>query len=231
MGRPAPADDARAAEWLQRGIRGFAESVLSLVPAGFPAYVRVFHPAFRAGERVRWAEIAAATGKRAHPGMQLPSLTGSNHVEAPVPGLYDRAPEVGSLPDAIAPEVVALLGRHTAAPGRCWFAQWVGWAALDDGIRTAPTFALPNREYFLLHGPLEAVLDRDPAARHYRQQPALWWPDDRAWCLATEIDLNTSYVGCDAACADALVASPPLEAAVVDPATGVAFDGDVLNGR
>jgi hypothetical protein len=221
----------RAAAWLQRGIRGFAESVLSLVPTGFPAHVRVFHPAFRAGEPVRWAEIAAATGKRAHPGMQLPSLTGNDQTEQAVPGLYDRAPEVGSLPEAIAAEVVALLGRHTATPERCWFAQWVGWAALADDVRAAPTFELPNREYFLLRGPLDAVLDRDPAARHYHQQPALWWPDDRAWCLATEIDMNASYVGCSAACADALVASPRLEAAAIDPATGVAFDSDLVNGR
>ena len=37
--------DASAASWVVAGLRGFAESVLSLVPAGFPAYGRIFHPA------------------------------------------------------------------------------------------------------------------------------------------------------------------------------------------
>lgn len=229
MGRLAVADGIRSAEWLQRGVRGFAESVLSLVPAGFPAYVRVFHPAFLAGAPVGWAEIAAATGKRAHPGMQLPALTGDDQTEHALPGLFDRAPEVGSLPAAIAPEIVALIGRHTATPERCWFAPWVGWAALEDDVRRAPTFALPNREYHLLHGPLEAVLDVELPACRYRQLPSLWWPDDRAWCLATEIDLNTTYVGCSRGCAEALVASSRLEAATIAPATGVTFDSDTLN--
>lgn len=37
-----PAPDTSAAEWVVAGLRGFAESVLSLVPIGFPVYLRVF---------------------------------------------------------------------------------------------------------------------------------------------------------------------------------------------
>jgi hypothetical protein len=47
------------------GLRGFAESVLSVVPAGFEAYARIFHPAYR-GEPpvpVLWREIASASGR------------------------------------------------------------------------------------------------------------------------------------------------------------------------
>ncbi len=61
-----PAADAEAAAWVVAGLRRFAESVLSVVPAGFPAYVRVFHPAYCMVERqmtpMRWSDIAAATG-------------------------------------------------------------------------------------------------------------------------------------------------------------------------
>ena len=39
--------DARAAEWVVAGLRGFAESVLSLLPGCFSGYLRVFHPADR----------------------------------------------------------------------------------------------------------------------------------------------------------------------------------------
>src|SRR5439155_21308790 len=79
--RLMPAADTSPAEWVVTGLRGLAESVLSLVPGPFPAYLRVFHPAYRcaSGEckRVRWAEIASANEKPAHPGMQLDVLTGS----------------------------------------------------------------------------------------------------------------------------------------------------------
>ena len=39
------APDAAPAAWVVDGLRGFGESVLSLVPEGFDAYARIFHPA------------------------------------------------------------------------------------------------------------------------------------------------------------------------------------------
>ena len=46
MKRLMAAADARAADWIVEALRTFAESVTSLVPGGFEAYVRVFHPAY-----------------------------------------------------------------------------------------------------------------------------------------------------------------------------------------
>ena len=40
-----PADNAAAAAWVTNGLLGFAESVVSIVAAGFPAYARIYHPA------------------------------------------------------------------------------------------------------------------------------------------------------------------------------------------
>ena len=103
----APAAATGAADWIVAALRDFAKSVLSLVPGGFSAYVRVFHPAYRGAwpeqTPVRWAEIAAASEKRCHPGMQLPALTGS--VEAlhrSQPGVFDQPPRAGSLPPELA---------------------------------------------------------------------------------------------------------------------------------
>jgi hypothetical protein len=68
----------------------FAESVLSIVPRGFPAYVRIFHPARLDRRRVCWAEIAHANGKHAHAGMQLCALTDSKpYGGAKQPGVDD----------------------------------------------------------------------------------------------------------------------------------------------
>jgi hypothetical protein len=43
--------------------------------------------------------------------------------------------------------------------------------------------------------------------------PNLWWPEDRSWCVATEIDLPWSYVGGRAQVASAVLGEPRLEPA------------------
>src|SRR5690349_23203664 len=40
----------------------------------------------------------------------------------------------------------------------------------------------------------------------------LWWPDDRAWCVVTDIDLTSTYVGGSAGCIGELLAHTGLEA-------------------
>jgi len=35
-----------------------------------------------------------------------------------------------------------------------------------------------------------------------------WWSEDHAWCVATDIDLMTTYLGASAACVDAVLADP-----------------------
>jgi hypothetical protein len=226
--------DASAADWIVTGLRGFAESVVSLVPDGFAAYVRVFHPAYRgAGAESRpvsWAEIAAANGTHVHAGMQLGALTNNaysyNH---PQPGVFDRPPEVGSLPPELATPLAGVLARHTTTPERCWFAVWNGFGPDTRAeVRAAPTFQVPAREYHLLQGTTDAITESVMDGLR-EQSPNIWWPDDRLWCVATEIDLNTTYIGCADACHDDILALPGIEALEVDPATGVSWRSDLLN--
>ena len=54
-----------------------------------------------------------------------------------------------------------------------------------------------DRNYLLFEGPIDAAGELggwvDPG-RHTRsraQLPNLWWPDDHAWCVASEIDLSS----------------------------------------
>jgi hypothetical protein len=57
----------------------------------------------------------------------------------------------------------------------------------------------------LLEGSLDAIGEigesRDWQGRHYfdAHSPNLWWPGDRAWCVATDIDLDSTYVAGGAA--------------------------------
>ena len=108
--------DTQAAEWLVGDIRSFAESVLSVVPSAFAAYVRVFHPAYRRtdGERqpVRWAEIAAATGTQPHAGMQLNAISLVKNSNRALPGVYDHPPQLGALPEEVARPLANLLGAE-----------------------------------------------------------------------------------------------------------------------
>ena len=105
-----------------------------------------------------------------------------------VPGILNRARQHASrLRDAAS----RLLDRRTTTPDRCWFAVWTGFGALSLSVGDAPTFELPNRQYFLFAGPIRAAqtsLEDTP----FRQSPNLWWPEDHAWCVATEIDFMSS---------------------------------------
>jgi hypothetical protein len=229
----SPAMDTSAADWVVAGLGDFGKSVVSLVPSGFSAYVRVFHPATRGPwpepEPVRWTEIAAANGTQAHAEMQLPALTGSfEFANNPQPGVFDQPPLDGSLPSDLAAQLSAALAAHTTTPDRCWFAVWHGFGDTRADVRAAPTFQVPAREYHLLQGPAVGITESVTDTPR-EQSPNIWWPDDHAWCVATEIDLNTTYVGCDDACRDAILALPGVEALVIDPAAGISWRSDPLN--
>ncbi len=226
------APDATAASWVVAGLRGFAESVLSVVPEGFEAYGRIFHPAWRwePKTRVTWRDVARANGRVAHRAMQWPSITGSRRFVhgATQPGIWDHEPEEGSLPQELAPVLASSLARHTGRPERCWFAVWEGYGCLVLSDDDTPTFEIPYRRLLLLTGPITAVWTSLCTPPSW-QSPSLWWPDDRAWCVETEVDFMSTYVGGTRECVEELVAHDELEAVIIDPADGVTWASDQLN--
>ena len=75
------------------------------------------------------------------------------------------------------------------------------------GLRAIPRFDLPDRTYYLMEGPVGAVAGlRDPASGQWRN-PDLFWPDDRRWFVATDVDFWSLYVGGDNDLVADLVAS------------------------
>jgi hypothetical protein len=236
-------DDLRPAQWLVENIRSFAENVGSLVPDFFGAYARVFHPAYRSdgGEqhRVRWAEIARANRRIAHPQMQFHRLIGYSTRYSPgyryhdsQPGIFDEAPAEGELPPEDAAAMARVLAGHTATESHCWFAVWDGWADLDERFRGQPTFQLPGRTYYLAYGRIAAATQSAATpgpGRHRHRSCNLWWPDDHAWCVATEIDLDSTYIGASEACIEELLASFELESARLSLTAGITAFSDTLN--
>jgi hypothetical protein len=75
----------------------------------------------------------------------------------------------------------------------------------------AARIGTPNRGQFLLRGPLVGVLSSVAASGHRRSTSGLWWPADRAWLVATEIDHEWTFVADQPSLIDQLHADPWLE--------------------
>lgn len=223
--------DVTTGVWLSSGRRrGTPGTVGALVPAIFEAYARVLHPAVRyVGDddvEVSWAEVAAHNGTVAHPLVQWVPLTGSWEYQASdsQPPVWDDAPSTGHLPVAVAARLAAVLGRHTAAPGDCRFGRWAGFGFDAATVERLPQLLLRGgQDMVVVRGAVEDAV-RNLAPEPNEQSANLWWPDDRAWCVVTDIDLMSTYVGGSAACIAELLTTPGLEAAPASPEDPVGED-------
>ncbi|WP_060655305.1 hypothetical protein, partial [Rhodococcus pyridinivorans] len=229
-------EDVSVGDWVSAALPRFDGTVGSLVPPIYPVYTRVLHPATRlvsvSGEQVpvRWAEVAAATGAVIYPTVEWFSLRyagvscGVGDGEGTV---WDEEPEVGDMPEGQLAAVATVLAEHTATAGDCWFGFWSGrGAARSMGLpRFGPRLTIPHREDFLLvHGAV-----RDAVRTLDSWGPNLWWPRDRAWFVASDIDLMSTYIGSSVECARALHACPELEAIGTTATTSVTWDSDQVD--
>ena len=244
--------DTAPANWISDRLLpwngGVGTPVCAIVPTGYEAYLRVFHHAEEhvgsESIRRRWSEVAQRSGHQMHPAVQFSRFA------------WPEPPQVGSLDEQEATTLVALLRAHTATPHNCWLAIWHGFSQLTGSIRArahmrglrawlqrhrvagsylfeppsdlaaAPTVSLPAREYFLYRG----VIDVVPRFEHmpgHLQTPNMWWPEDRAWFVATEIDFDSTLVACTRACVRALLGSD-LEVMEVSAGTRLDLDGDTV---
>jgi hypothetical protein len=101
-----------------------------------------------------------------------------------------------------------------------------------EQIIEGPRVNLPNRRYFLLRGPLDAATELGwmlDNCQFVPQSPNLFWPDDRSWCVATEIDLDSSYLGGSETLVERLLADQDLEALRVMPGDPIDSGSDEIN--
>ena len=169
------------------------------------------------------------------------------------PGTRDVEPGVGSLEENCFHTLTGVLSNYTSTVENCWFCLWDGFGNLKPGssVRLAsistfgresktssnpgeqpdyvesPRVETSHRKYILFSGELGAA----SAFLEFPmgQSPNIWWPDDRGWCVATEIDLQSTYVGGSAACIEAVLNRPALEAFPVNPDDRVDFGSDTIN--
>jgi hypothetical protein len=128
-----------------------------------------------------------------------------------------------------------VLSGSTTTPRRCWFCLWDGYGwenirlltplgeppvrlpdPIPENVRHGRRVRLPNRDYLLYSGTLEAVM-ATVALAGQEQTPNLWWPADRSWCVATEIDLAWTYVGGPSDMIERLVLEDRIEALPAEP--------------
>jgi hypothetical protein len=260
----APSDEVEAADWIRERLHPFAQDVGSVVPPGFGAYARIFHPASqrtadanRRPVEVRWSDVAAWNGKAVHPEMQFHAIGGPWHDRAQGQGPTIHEPRVGVLSDRQTAALVGLLSQHTATPDACWLCLWEGYGYFNPGAiawltasppgrrpkppgfgfgrlrlarpRTArPVFperkrvTLPRRDYLLFTGSVAE-------AQGWEDGPNLWWPDDRAWCVASEIDFPYTYVGGTSELIEKILHHPALEALPAKVADGITATSDTIN--
>ncbi len=227
------------ADWIAERLTSFGEHVLtSVVPGGFEAYARVLHPAEAPhsgpGRLVRWREVANWSGIPLGPDSQFHSIAlppTRPTADAPWSG---QGPRTGSLFPADAEALAAILQGWATTPDHCWFCLWAGYGwsharlatstddpgslmpdPIPESAREGLQVHLPARDYLLYTGPVEAVTATVPLANS-EQVANLWWPSDRAWCVASEIDLAWTYVGGPVAMIDRLLTDLGIEAVAAD---------------
>jgi hypothetical protein len=220
-GTLTPSADVGPARWIAAGV---PHRIAAPVPAGFEAYARILHPALRWDDDVEvevpWAEVAAATHTPLHPGVTWETVAGRWHPHGH-PGVWDEEPIEGQPSPRQAARLVTLLAAHTTDQDHCRYAVWDGYGALTlprDGVPRfdlpgldLPGLDLPRRSMLLLTGPLAAAgtsLESAP----FDRRANLWWPDDRAWFVGTDVEATSTYVGGSRACVDALLGDDVLEA-------------------
>jgi hypothetical protein len=233
-GRVELMKDTSAARWVEQRLWKWGKQgvpVGSVVPEGFQAYARILHPARKRsldggqGERVRWSTVAAWTGRVAHPQMQFERIANLADHEFP---LWGSPPMEGVLSREECERLAGLLRSFTSTPTGCCFAIWDGYGFLDpkrySGI---PRVRAENRDYLLYRGPIDAVTDL--AWGPSQQSPNLWWPDDQAWCVATDIDLADTYIGGSEECISRILGDAEIEAFRTTLDARVDIGGDTIN--
>ena len=228
-------EDVSRAQWIEDSLSEFGK-VRSMLPEGFAAYTRVFHPAYldSAGEQpMRWSTVASWTGRTVHPLMQFERIAdlserpGDIYKNPP----WGSLPRHGSIPEAECRTLVDALREFTSTPDLCYFCLWEGYGNIDTSLYKAGSrVSAPGRDHLLFSGPMDSVMSfLASEVPFWGGSPSIWWPEDRAWCVATDIDLFDTYVGGSSECIEAILSCKDLEALPTTLDARLDIGGDTIN--
>ncbi|MBY6540378.1 hypothetical protein HQ325_17015 [Rhodococcus sp. BP-349] len=227
--------DVSIGEWVREHIPRFDGTVAALVPDIYPTYLRLLHPAWTNYDNsvddnpVRWTTIAERLGAVMHQTIAWGSMieTGVRSGRGTGRGdLWHHSPRAGELPTKEIESLAAVLAEHTTTPDDCYFGFWEGLGMTGVPVNH-PRMVLPSREHLLIHGTVA-----DAVRELHGFLPSVWWPADRAWFVATDVDLTSTYVGGSTALANALYGETERFEAI-DSWRGarITWDCDTINPR
>lgn len=157
-----------------------------------------------------WVQLATARPARVR--TLVPDGFGAYAAVAhPAIGIEEPSRMQDTLGQALTRALCDVLARFTTTADRCWCAVWDGYADMI-GLRsdlTLPRLTFGHTSVIVARGTLSAVPERSlndggESSVDYRS-PTLWWPADRAWCVATDYEMDTTFVGATANCVAALL--------------------------
>jgi hypothetical protein len=200
-----PETDVAIADWFATSGSPWTQ-LCSLGPSGFRGYCRLFHPLHEGADENDSDEL--------------------QNIE-------------GHLDDTHLKRLTTVLSRYTSTPGDCFFGLWDGFGdihgspavgslrmgrggpaeippAFPPEVLTGPRVEIPNRNYLLFRGPLSdaghwGAVDMPPGHPRLINSPNLIWPFDRAWFVASEVDLPWTGVGGESALVEELLADAVLD--------------------
>jgi hypothetical protein len=118
-------------------------------------------------------------------------------------------------------KVFACLARCTTTAGHCYFCIWNGYPyeRLPVGPGPHVMVNLPDRDYWLMEGPLAALRswEADLGEGGPWVPPAIVWPADHAWIFVSDVDPHWAGIGASRAAITALLDDPALDVVVADP--------------
>lgn len=224
---PSAASSAAPANWLVDESPTIEYRVRSLIPEGFNAYVRVFHPAqgkdgSEARDEIPWHHISAQYNKPMHPEVQWEDLVGHFLEEV---GVDYPWPLIGRLPMPLRQRIIHRIKRHTQSD-IYWMAWWDGYSYFYYLPLGIAKFQRSLRNYALTYS-LDPLVNLDLGFSVHSKHtcsPQLLWPDDRSWIVATEIDLTSTYVAGSNHLAEDLLSDDCIEALRVEPHHKICLD-------
>jgi hypothetical protein len=186
------ASDATSADWIASLLHPFGSDVGAIVPPGFDTYLRVSDAA--PGDGAVWGMSPGV--------LAAVASTAGAHTSTPDKAWF----AICDGHSWLSTRTVCSRNGTSWNPVAAW--RWRRTIRDQQGrddrhrqelageLGQIPQLHLPHRSYYLLTGAVSAAARiLEPWSLQRSQAPDMWWPDDRAWFVATDTDLSWLYVG------------------------------------
>ncbi|MBF6229251.1 hypothetical protein IU470_29690 [Nocardia abscessus] len=210
--------DVSKADWFTERRDPWTQ-LCSMGPSGFARYARLFHPADPSDDPSDTDTLQDRAGDLDSAALKQLSGILAGHTETPDDcyfGLWDGFGDIYGGSSVIVAfsveESTDLAAAPTVAP------------AFPPEVIDGPRLRIPARDYLLFRGPLSeagqwGAADLLPGWSRQINSPNLIWPADRAWFVATEIDLPWTGIAGTAALIEELRADASLDVEEIEPSS------------